>query len=185
MILGDADIKQFVEDEILGIKPFTVRQLNPNSYDLRIGDKLKTYLRQYKDVPLDCKKENPTVEATMTDEGFILRPGIVYLAQTIEEIHLKGDVKPSICATLMGKSSLGRLGLDVHISAGFIDTGFKGKIVLELRVEEPLKIYPAMPIAQLKFEMSTPVVQPYNVKRNSKYNNQQEIVPSKMYQNFV
>lgn len=185
MILGDADIKQFVEDGILNISPFTVRQLNPNSYDLRIGDKLKTYIRRFHNSVLDCKKDNPTDEFYFDDEiGYILEPGKVYLAQTKEEIHLKGDAKPSICATLMGKSSLGRLGLDVHISAGFIDTGFKGKIVLELRVEEPLKIYAGMPIAQLKFEMSTPVAQPYDVKRNSKYNNQQEIVASKMYQNF-
>lgn len=184
MILGDADIVLFSEDRAL-IKPFNVKQVNPNSYDLRISDTLKTYKSALDhDQVLDCKKDNPTDNWYMTDEGFKLVPGIVYLAKTMETVDLTPHDGLNLCATLMGKSSLGRLGLDVHISAGFIDTGFKGQIVLELRVEQPLIIYPHMLIAQIKFEMSTPVLEPYGVKQKSKYQDQREIVASKMYQNF-
>lgn len=183
MILGDLDIIKFGEEGM--ISPFSYQQVNPNSYDLRIGTELKTYVKGQDDV-LDCRKENVTRSHVIPEYGFILIPGVVYLANTIEVINLKQIVleQPTICGTLMGKSSLGRLGLDVHISAGFIDTGFKGQIVLELRVEQPLRIYPNMLIAQLKFEMSSPVKVPYGDQSKSKYQNQMGIVASKMHLNF-
>lgn len=189
MILGDLDILKFGREGM--INPFSIYQVNPNSYDLRIGSELKTYSGGTLTVGggstliLDCKQENVTVGWTIPEEGFVLRPGKVYLANTKEFVDLTvKDGQPTICATLMGKSSLGRLGLDVHISAGFIDTGFTGQIVLELRVEQPLRIYPNMLIAQLKFEMSSPVKVPYGDQSKSKYQNQMGIVASKMHLNF-
>lgn len=183
MILGDLDIAYIAKKG--SISPFSEDQVNPNSYDLRIGTELKTYVKGQDDV-LDCKKENVTRSHVIPEYGFILIPGIIYLANTIETIDLRPILEyPTLCGTLMGKSSLGRLGLDVHISAGFIDTGFKGQIVLELRVEQPLRIYPNMLIAQLKFEMSTSVDKPYGSLTKSKYQNQVGIVASKMYQNFT
>ena len=183
MILGDSDIIQHGKGGM--ISPFTINQVNPNSYDLRIGDELKTYITYQGHIQeLDCKKDNLTTSITIPEEGIVLHPGKVYLANTIEVIDLKTWGNLYICGTLMGKSSLGRLGLDVHISAGFIDTGFRGQIVLELRVEQPLRIYPNMLIAQLKFEMSTPVLVSYGDQEKSKYQNQMGIVASRMYQNF-
>jgi dCTP deaminase len=85
----------------------------------------------------------------------------------------------------MGKSSLGRLGLDIHVCAGFIDTGFEGSLVLEMRVIKPLKIYPNMKICQIKFEyVEGEIMESYDKKTTSKYHKQSGVVASKMYENF-
>lgn len=177
MILGDLEIINFGNKG--KIKPFNLENVNPNTYDLTLDAEIKLYVNE----TLDCRIDNPTI-STHIHNAMILEPGKVYLAKTVEVIDLEPDFDSFICATLMGKSSLGRLGLDVHISAGFIDTGFKGNIVLELRVEQPLIIYVGMPIAQIKFERSTVVDTPYNIKKSSKYNNQTEVIASKMFENF-
>ena len=184
MILSDLTIESQVVDKSIIIEPFNREQLNPNSYDIRIGNTIKYYkIGAYKQpIFLDPKAENQTFETTIPEDGYILAPNRLYLANTLE--HLTITHHSNVCATIMGKSSLGRLGLDIHICAGFVDNGFSGSIVLELRAVEPIKIYPGMLIAQIKFEKADRCRVPYGDKKKSKYQHQEGVQSSLMYKNF-
>lgn len=142
MILTGQAIKKNVENGNIHITPFLDDMLNPNSYDYRIDRKLL----ELEDVPVDPKKQTSYREIDFNDDGYILSPNKTYLANTFEEIG--SDVFVPI---LIGKTSLGRLGLFVQITADLGNLGAKHKWTLELKVIQPLKIYPMMRIGQISF----------------------------------
>lgn len=177
MVLSDKTILNEIAAGNIIIDPLTPAYVNPNSVDLTLAPEFKIY----KPGILDPRQPNPTEEFTIPEEGYVLQPGEVYLYACRERI----GVKNNICATVMGKSSLGRLGLDIHICAGFIDTGFEGSLVLELRCVRPIRVYPNMKICQLKFErVEGEVLESYDRKAGSKYMNQTGVTASKMHLNF-
>ena len=126
------------------IEPFDISKLNPNSYNVTLAPKLKVYK---KDIVLDPKKDNEYEEFEIPEEGFILQPGELYIASTNEYTETYGFVP-----CISGRSSMGRLGISVHVTAGFGDNGFMGKWTLEITVVRPVIIYPNMQIAQLYYE---------------------------------
>lgn len=213
MILSDKTILQEIEQGNIIIEPFERELLNPNSVDLRLGNELKIYQRYFAEVddrhdlptwvswncpntkpiypnspiwqyelPLDIKEKPETITIEMTEEGFVLYPNEVYLYACKERIGVKGN----ICAQVMAKSSLGRLGLDIVVGpAGFIDSGFEGSLVLELRATRPIRIYPYMKIAQIKYErVEGEILESYDKKAGSKYMNQVGVQASLMAENF-
>lgn len=179
MILSDYSILKRIRTNSLGISNFKEGNLNPCSYDLTINKEISFY----EDSVLDCKKENLLAPSVfMTEEGYELQPGKLYLAHCNEYLKIPFDLK----ATLSGKSSLGRLGLVIHLTAGFIDPGFEGSLVLELACIQPIRIYPDMLIGQIEFQKVTPdIVDTYRSKNKSKYQMQSGNQPSKFYLNFI
>jgi dCTP deaminase len=132
--------------------------------------------------PLDPREKQEIIEFIIPDEGFVLVPNEVYLYACNERI----GCKKNICAQVQAKSSLGRLGLDIVIGpAGFIDTGFEGSLVLELRATRPIIVYPNMKICQIKFErVEGDILESYDAKSGSKYMNQVGVQESLMHKNF-
>lgn len=140
--------------------------IGPNSIDLHLHPHMKTYKarRETNDTPtgqrvastyveLDARGDNPTEDIMLTEEGFVMCPGTLYLARTIERTYT-----PHHVPKIGGRSSTGRLGINIHQTAGFGDVGFDGTWTLELSCVEPVRIYPAMRIAQLwLFTLSSPV----------------------------
>jgi dCTP deaminase len=188
MILSDSAILTAIEKGDIVISPFERSQLGSNSYDVRLGSTLKVYDingmdfdKQGQFFYIDAKKDNPTYEIEIPEDGFILMPNELYLGSTVEytETH-------NLVPFLEGKSSTGRLGISVHATAGKGDAGFCGHWTLEIRVEIPVKIYPNMPIAQLiYFPTMGNVLQDYASKPNAKYANQgAKPVGSQMFKNF-
>lgn len=177
MVLADSEILLELERGMVVIEPFDQKYLNSNSVDLTLNPKCKIYVADV----LDCKKPNPVEEFEIPEEGYVLQPGQLYLYSCNEIVGCRGD----ICATVLGKSSLGRLGLDIHICAGFIDSGFVGSLVLEMRVVKPLRIYPNMKICQIKFErVAGKILASYDKKPESKYHGQSGVQESLMHKNF-
>lgn len=172
-MLTGHEIQSQVEAGLIKISPFDPKRVQPNSYDLTLGKEILTY----KNYELDCKKEEPTNQFIIGPEGFMLYPGKLYLAST-NEIAGSDYFIPHI----NGKSSLGRLGLFVHVTAGTGDTGFIAQWTLELVVVQPLRIYADMPVAQILF--IKPEGKVSNYRAQGKYAKQSGPVPSKMYKNF-
>lgn len=193
MILGDIKIKEYLEQGsgVIGYKP---EHINPNSVDLTLNSEMSIY----KNRVLDCRQKNEVDKIEIPEDGYMLIPNVIYLVSTNESIDLKPldfekticstgvkyKAKKDICAKVEGKSSLGRLGMFSHITAGWIDAGFKGSLVLELTVIQPLKIYPNMKICQVAFYECTEVETNYGQKEGSKYQNQVGAQESKMHENF-
>jgi dCTP deaminase len=186
MVLSDRSIREEVAAGRIVIDPFDDAMVQPGSIDVRVGNAFRVFRNSryaYIDVklPMDDLTELVTVEG---DEPFILHPGEFVLAVVAERIALPAD----IVAALDGKSSLGRLGLVVHQTAGIIDAGFDGHITLELAnmANLPITVYPGMRIAQLSFlTLTTPADHPYGSGRlGSKYQGQAEPTPSRYYLNF-
>jgi len=177
MVLSDKTILAEMKAGNIIIEPFDMKYMNPVSVDLTLAPTCKRYVSH----TLDCRKENLTEEFQIPETGYLLKPGNLYLYACNETIGVKGN----ICATVMGKSSLGRLGLDIHVCAGFIDPGFVGSLVLEMRVEQPLIVYPHQKICQIKFErVEGEILESYDRKPGSKYMNQTGVTASRMHQNF-
>lgn len=152
-ILSKFEISRRVNNGEIVIQPYNAARLNPNSYNLSLADKLliyatNTYYRVGGLVHcvLDAAKENKTEEMTIPEEGLVLEPGTLYLGSTAEWTEAY-----NLVPLLEGRSSLARLGLQVHLSAGWGDCGFKGHWTLELSVVQPLKIYPGMEICQIAY----------------------------------
>ncbi len=186
MILSDQDIMKSIESGRLVISPLSDDAIQPVSVDLTLGNKLRVY-RGEKAWLIDIKHDaEQYTEIVAIDElvPFILHPGAFALGITAERVELPAD----LMGRLDGKSSLGRLGLLVHSTAGFIDPGFKGRIVLEFSNIAPLPItlYAGMKIAQISFEeLSSPSRRPYGHKSlASKYQDQNAPVASKYHLNF-
>jgi dCTP deaminase len=142
MILLGSEISKALADGKIVISPYNESQLNPNSYDLRLGHK---YLK-YNDPILDAAKINSTETYRIPKEGLILMPNELYLMET-QEITETDHFVPGI----EGRSSIGRLGIDIHATAGFGDIGFKGTWTLEISVKKPVRIYANMRICQVYF----------------------------------
>lgn len=175
-MLVDREIIDCVKNDSIVIKPFDQDNLGPNSYDLHLGDTLLIY----KNTTLDVKKKPETTQIPIPKNGYKLIPGELYLASTVEYTETKYHVP-----RIDGKSSIGRLGVNVHITAGLGDVGFCGHWTLEITVIKEIIIYPGIPIAQIYYEdINTHPIIPYNKRNNSKYNKQINPMPSKMYLNF-
>jgi dCTP deaminase len=175
--LTDKEILQEIENGNIVIDGFKMEHLNPNSVDLTLNPEMIIYNEDI----LDCRKPNKTSIEKILDGGYVLYPNRVYLYHCNERI----GVKKNIHAEVMGKSSLGRLGLGVHITAGFIDTGFEGSLVLELFCQQPIRIYPNMKICQVKFMYNSgDFLETYDQKKGSKYMNQSGTQASLMHKNF-
>lgn len=177
MILSDNIILGELREGNIIISPFTEAHLNPNSVDLTLAPAFKRYIPDV----LDPRQPNPTEEFVIPEEGVVLQPGEVYLYACNERIGVKGNIR----AKVEGKSSLGRLGLFVHVTAGFIDSGFEGSLVLELVATRPIRVYPNMKICQIEFaRVEGPIREFYNEKAGSKYMNQTGVQESKYHENF-
>ncbi|MDP2301570.1 MAG: dCTP deaminase [Ignavibacteria bacterium] len=177
MILSDKKILEEIATGNIVIEPFEQENLGTNSYDVRLG----RWLSVYEDDILDAKENNEIVTFEIPDYGYILLPSKLYLGVTHEYTETRNFVP-----FLEGKSSVGRLGIDIHATAGKGDEGFCNTWTLEISVKQPVKIYKFMPIGQLiYFEISGEIVTHYNSKPNAKYNEKTVYpVKSMMYRNF-
>ena len=177
MILSDKRILDEVAKRHIVIRPFRRECLGTNSYDVHLGPYLATYV----DGALDARQANAIEEFRIPKNGFVLVPGQLYLGVTAEYTETHGFVP-----FLEGKSSVGRLGIDIHSTAGKGDEGFCNYWTLEMSVKVPVRIYRGMPIGQLiYFEISGPVERSYSNKRDAKYRTvSPHPIPSRMHLNF-
>ncbi|MBO7537457.1 MAG: dCTP deaminase [Alphaproteobacteria bacterium] len=171
MILTGSEILKNYEEKRIIIDPFNRDQLNPNSYNFTLGNKLLVY----NDYVLDVKKENPARELEIPEEGLTLAPGTVYLGHTKEVIGSEYFVP-----VIRGRSSIGRLGLFINITADLIDVGAIGQVTLQLNAVQPVTIYPGMQIGQVTFWAVSGDVKKYD----GRYQNSMGPVASKMYEDF-
>jgi len=176
MILSDYRILEEIENGSIVIEPFDRDCLGTNSYDVHLGK----YLACYKDRVLDAKSHNEIRHFEIPAEGFVLEPNTLYLGVTLEYTETHKHVP-----FLEGKSSTGRLGIDIHATAGKGDVGFCNTWTLEISVAQPVRVYAGMPIGQLiYFVVEGEIKTMYNTKGNAKYN-QRTIKPveSMMWKN--
>lgn len=171
MILTGNEIYKEVIAGNIQIDPFDINRINPNSYNLSLGNELAIY----KDDVLDMRKKSELIAIPIPDEGYKLEPNQLYLASTAETTFTDKYVP-----ILSGRSSVGRLGISIHVTAGFGDIGFRGKWTLEIFCIKPVIIYPNVPICQIYFEDAKGQVSLYN----SKYNNNNGIQGSMLWKDF-
>lgn len=192
MILSDSKILEEIANGNIVISPFERSQLGSNSYDVRLGKHLAVYdkskmLHEYDPITgkevayIDSKKYNELYRFEIPENGFILMPDMFYLASTVEytETHIH-------VPRIDGKSSGGRLSIDIHATAGLGDIFFCGHWEMEISVSIPVKVYAGMPIGQLTYEVvQGECINPYNKKTDAKYSNQGKMpVGSQMFKNF-
>lgn len=177
MILTDKKILDAIKRGEIVIEPFQRECLGTNSYDVH----LSKYLAVYRDRVLDAKKHNGVEMLEIPESGFVLQPGTLYLGVTEEYTETHASVP-----FLEGKSSVGRLGIDIHATAGKGDVGFSNTWTLEISCVQPVRVYAGMPIGQLiYFEISGDIENYYNRKQNAKYNQRTDKpVESMMWKNF-
>ncbi len=162
MILSDQRILEEIEKGTIVIEPFDRKNLGTNSYDVHLGK----YLAVYKDRVLDAKKHNTIEHFEIPAEGFVLQPNTLYLGVTAEYTETHKHVP-----FLEGKSSTGRLGINIHATAGKGDVGFCNTWTLEISCAQPVRIYAGMPIGQLiYFVVEGEIETLYNAKKGAKYN---------------
>ena len=186
MLLSDRDIRAQIAEKRVGVEPFSDAMIQPSSVDVRL-DKFFRVFENHKYEVIDPALEQPELtREIIAEEGeaFILHPGEFVLASTYEVITLPDD----IAGRLEGKSSLGRLGLLTHSTAGFIDPGFSGHITLELSnvANLPVKLYPGMKIGQLcLIKLSSPAEHPYgSAQYLNRYQGQRGPTASRSFMNF-
>lgn len=170
MILSGEEIRQRLGNDIK-IDPFRESQLNPNSYNMT----LHTELLVYEEIVLDLKEPNRFRRIDIPLEGLVLSPNQVYLARTVEHTETH-----NLVPMIEGRSSIGRLGLFVHVTAGFGDVGFCGYWTLEMFAVQPIRIYAGVQICQIFYHTLEGSVCEYK----SKYQNNKDIQPSLLYQEF-
>jgi len=177
LILTDKQVLEEIDKGNIVIEPFNREYLGTNSYDVHLG----RWLAVYDNDILDAKSHNKIRRFEIPDNGFILLPSKLYLGVTNEYTETRNYVP-----FVEGKSSVGRLGIDIHSTAGKGDAGFCNTWTLEISVKQPVKIYAGMPIGQIiYFEMKGDVEVPYNLKKNAKYNERTKYpVESMMFKNF-
>ena len=187
MILSDRSIRQALDEGRIVIDPLGEGAVQPSSVDLRLDRSFRVFRNHtlgHIDVKRDLSALTTVLEAD-EDDPFILHPGEFVLGATLERVSLADD----LVARLEGKSSLGRLGLLIHSTAGFVDPGFDGQLTLELSnvANLPITLYPGMRIGQISFqEMTTPAEVPYGSGGlGSKYHGQRGPVPSRYWENFA
>lgn len=176
MILSDKRILEEMEKGTIKIVPYNRQDLGSNSYDVHLGKNIA----MYKDREIDAKKHNQIDHFVIPEEGIVLEPGRFYLGVTEEYTETHAHVP-----FLEGKSSTGRLGIDIHATAGKGDVGFCGNWTLEISVKIPVRIYAGMPIGQLiYFPVDGEIEVKYNEKKNAKYSQQPDMpVESMMWKN--
>jgi dCTP deaminase len=177
VILSDSEILRAIETGDIVIQPYRRECLGTNSYDVHLGEWLATY----DDEILDARKHNTVTSFRIPEEGYVLEPHSFYLGVTLEYTEAHKHVP-----FLEGKSSIGRLGIDIHATAGKGDVGFCNHWTLEISVKQPIRVYAGMPIGQLiYFATSGDVQVPYNRKGSAKYNDRcDKPVESMMWKNF-
>ena len=171
MILSGLEIKKRLGSDI-HIDPFNENQLNPNSYNLKLHNKLM----YYEDEVFDMKKELKTSSLIIPKEGLILKPNKLYLGRTKE--HTKTQ---NLVPMLEARSSIGRLGLFVHITAGFGDIGFDGFWTLEIFCVQPIRIYSGLEICQIFYHT---IDGDFDLYRSKKYQSNKGVQPSMLYKDF-
>ena len=176
MILTDKRILEEMEKGTIKIVPYNREDLGSNSYDVHLGSTLAKYI----DNELDSKKHNKIECFEIPEEGYVLHPHEFYLGVTAEYTETHAHVP-----FLEGKSSTGRLGIDIHATAGKGDVGFCGYWTLEISVKQPVRVYKGMPIGQLiYFPVDGEIEIAYNKKTNAKYSGQPEKpIESMMWKN--
>lgn len=186
MLLSDRDIRAAVESKRVQLDPYDPDMVQPSSIDIRL-DRYFRVFENHRYPHIDPAQEQPGLTRVVEPEPgepFVLHPGEFVLASTFETVTLGDDV----AARLEGKSSLGRLGLLTHSTAGFIDPGFTGHVTLELSnvATLPMKLWPGMKVGQLCFfALSSAVDEPYGSQRHgSRYQGQRGPTPSRSYLNF-
>lgn len=186
MLLSDRDIKSEIDKGRVVLEPYDLNMIQPSSVDVRLDRLFRTF-ENHKYAHIDPAENQPELTREVAVEGqdpFILHPGEFVLGSTLEVITLPDD----IAGRLEGKSSLGRLGLLTHSTAGFIDPGFSGHVTLELSnvATLPIKLWPGMKIGQLcLFRLESPAEHPYgSAVYGSRYQGQRGPTPSKAYLNF-
>ncbi len=171
MILSGKEIEARIGKDII-IKPYNHNQLNPNSYNLKLHEQLLVY----KNTPLDMKTCNETTYIIIPKEGYLLTPNKLYLGRTEEFTETK-----ALVPMLEGRSSVGRLGLFIHVTAGFGDVGFKGYWTLEFFCVQPIRIYAGIEVCQIYYHT---IEGDYDTYSSSKYQGNKGIQPSLMYMDF-
>ena len=186
MLLSDRDIKSEIDKKRVVLEPCDLNMIQPSSVDVRLDRLFRTF-ENHKYAHIDPAENQPDLTREVgvaSNEAFILPPGEFVFGSTYEVITLPDD----IAGRLEGKSSLGRLGLLTHSTAGFIDPGFSGHVTLELSnvATLPIKLWPGMKIGQLAlFRLSSPAEHPYgSAVYGSRYQGQRGPTPSKAYLNF-
>lgn len=168
MILSGQEIHKHLGDKIV-IEPFQECNLNPNSYNLTLHDELLIY----EEVVLDMREQNRVRRLKIPEEGLVLNPSQLYLGRTVERTETHGLVP-----MIEGRSSVGRLGLFVHVTAGFGDVGFCGYWTLEMFAVQPVRIYPGVAICQIIYHHLDGKHIPY---ASDKYQHNHDIQPSLLY----
>ena len=186
MLLSDRDIRAAIDAGRIMLEPYDAEMVQPSSVDVRI-DRYFRVFENHRYPHIDPSVEQAELTRLVEPEGdepFILHPGEFVLGSTYEVVSLPDDVS----ARLEGKSSLGRLGLLTHSTAGFIDAGFSGHVTLELSnvATLPIKLWPGMKIGQLCFfRLTSPAEAPYGSgAQGSRYQGQRGPTPSRSFQNF-
>jgi dCTP deaminase len=171
MILTGNEIKAQLGGNII-IDPFDESQLNPNSYNLRLHNELLVY----EEIVLDMRRPNRFRRYVIPEDGLVLNPNQLYLGRTVERTETFNYVP-----MLEGRSSVGRLGLFVHITAGFGDVGFRGFWTLEMFAVQPVRVYPGVPICQIFYHSVKGDISEYH---SDKYQNNHDIQPSLLFKEF-
>lgn len=171
MILSGQEIKKHIGREII-IEPYDASRVNPNSYNLSLAPELLVYENDV----LDMKTPNATKKLIIPEEGLLLEPHRLYLGRTNEYTKTERFVP-----MLEGRSSVGRLGLFIHVTAGFGDVGFAGYWTLEIFCVQPVVIYPNVELCQIYYHT---IEGEYDLYRSGKYQNNTGIQPSLLYQDF-
>ncbi len=186
MILSDRSIREELAEARIVIEPLDLDNIQPSSVDLRL-DRYFRVFRNHTMRVIDVKEDQEELTELVEirdEDSFILHPGEFVLGSTAERVALPDD----LVARLEGKSSLGRLGLLIHSTAGFVDAGWDGHLTLELSnvANLPITLYPGMKIGQISFlRMTTPADTPYGSARvGSKYQGQRGPTPSRYFENF-
>jgi dCTP deaminase len=186
MILSDRDIRAQIEAGRIKIEPFTPESVQPSSVDLHLASRFRVF-RNNRYPYIDVRAEQPDlteIEEIRGDEPFILHPGEFVLGSTLERVTLPDD----LVARLEGRSSLGRLGLLIHSTAGYVDPGWDGNLTLELSnvANLPITLYHGMKIGQISFQkLSSPVEIPYGDPRlGSRYLGQTDPTASRYHRDF-
>lgn len=172
MILSGKKIKEEIEKGNIRIFPYKESRINPNSYNLTLFNELLIY----EDEVLDMKKHNKVKKITIPKEGYILQPGELYLGRTVERTSTNKYVP-----MLEGRSSIGRLGICIHATAGFGDIGFDGTWTLEISCVKPVKIYPGIEVGQIYYH---DILGDYDLYKSGKYQGQTDIKESHMFKDF-
>jgi dCTP deaminase len=173
MILSGLEILREISNGNILIDPFDEKRVNPNSYNLRLYNELMIY----SDSVLDMRVCHQTEHLAIPDNGIMLEPNRLYLGRTVEYTQTRNYVP-----MLEGRSSVGRLGLYVHVTAGFGDVGFSGYWTLEIQCIQPIRIYPFVEICQIYYHT---IQGNYDEYKNGKYQNNTGIQPSLLYKDFL